>query len=71
MKTSRINKALITSGMLLLATSASGHTSGEHGGGLVQQLMHILQSTDHLFIILALGVAASFLIRLLKNNADK
>ena len=71
MKTLRIHKALITSGMLLLATSASGHTSGEHSGGLVQQLMHILQSTDHLFIILALGVAASWLIRLLNNNSDK
>lgn len=71
MKTSRIHKVLITSGMLLLATSVSGHTRGEHGGGLVQQLMHILQSTDHLFIILALGVAASLLIGLLRNNPDK
>lgn len=62
MKTVNSTTRLMTLVMLLTAPSVHAHIAGEHSGGLLQQLMHILQSTDHLFIILALGVVISVLI---------
>jgi len=68
MKTQHIKPLLVMTGMMLYVPSALSHSSGEHSGGLVQQIMHILQSADHLFIILALGVVVSLLIRHVKNK---
>ena len=70
MKTLHIKSLLTIAGTLLYMPSAFSHTSGEHSGNLLQQVMHILQSTDHLFIILALGVVVSMLIRHARNKAD-
>lgn len=65
----RLMKSLIAmAGMVLYVPSAFSHTSGEHSGGLMQQLMHILQSADHLFIILALGVVVGLLMLHVKNK---
>lgn len=52
-------------------TTVSGHTAGEHGGGFMQQVMHIVQSADHLFIVLALGVAVSVLWYWISTNQDE
>ena len=71
MKTRIMKPLLAMAGMALYAPSAFSHSIGEHSGGLVQQLMHILQSADHLFIILALGVVVSLLIRHVKNKQDE
>lgn len=54
--------------MVLYVPAVYSHTSGEHSGGLLQQVMHILQSADHLFIILALGVLVSLIYRLAKKQ---
>jgi len=39
------------------------HADGVHAGGWMQNLLHIMQNTDHLIIILAVGVIASLLVR--------
>ena len=68
MKIQYIKSLLVMAAMMLYVPPALSHSSGEHSGGLVQQLMHILQSTDHLFIILALGVVVTLLIRHVINK---
>jgi hydrogenase/urease accessory protein HupE len=70
MKTHSMKIALLAPAITLYATNVFGHTDGSHTGGLVQQLMHILQSTDHLFIILALAVAVSVLVRQVRKRRD-
>lgn len=61
MKVSGLNTLLMSVALMLYATSSYSHTGGEHSGGILQQLMHILQSVDHLFIILTLVVVAVLL----------
>lgn len=70
MKYFSFKSLLMTLLMLLPATAAYGHSAGQHSGGLIQQLMHILQSADHLFIILAMGVVISLLLRQLLKHRD-
>ena len=70
MKKLTLKSLLMTLATLLPASAVYGHSSGEHSGGFMQQLMHILQSADHLFIILAMGVAISVLIRHVIKNRD-
>lgn len=71
MKLSRIKLLTTAAATLFYATSGYAHISGEHSGGFVQQIMHILQNADHLFIILALGIVVSLLLRHVKNHSDK
>jgi len=45
------------------------HADGVHAGGWMQNLLHIMQNSDHLMIILAVAVIASMLIRdIIKNR---
>jgi hydrogenase/urease accessory protein HupE len=68
MNTRHMKLLIVMAGMILYIPSAFSHTSGEHSGGFVKQIMHIIQSADHLFIILALAVVVSLLIRYVKNK---
>ena len=70
MKKLSINFLLLTTGILSYASAGFGHSTGDHAGGVLQQLMHIIQSADHLFIILALAVAVSLLIRQAKSKRN-
>lgn len=70
MKTLRLKKLLAIIGMVLYVPSAFSHTSGVHSGGMLQQLIHMLQSADHLFIVLALVVVVSVLIRQAINKTN-
>jgi len=70
MKTYGLNRLLMSAVMLLYASAGYAHTSGQHSGGLLQQLMHILHSPDHLFIILALLVVAGLLMRQSRKHRD-
>ena len=61
-------KTVIRDSLFLLAIIVPmgelyAHTDGVHAGGWMQNLLHILQNTDHLMIILAVAVVASFLVR--------
>ena len=68
MKIRRMKSLIAMGGMVLYVPSAFSHTSGKHSGGLVQQLLHILQNADHLFIILTLGAVVSLLMFHVKNK---
>ena len=48
--------------MLLMSSSAFSHTTGTHAGGFMQQLQHLLQSADHLLIIVALAIVAGIAV---------
>ena len=64
------NRLLLSAAMLLYASAGYAHSSGQHGGGLLQQLIHILRSPDHLFIILALLLVAGLLMRQARKHRD-
>jgi hydrogenase/urease accessory protein HupE len=61
---------LIATAMMLYAPPGYSHSSGEHAGGIAQQLLHMLQSADHLFIVLALVVVAGMLVYQFARNRD-
>ena len=42
---------------------ALAHIDGVHSGGLLQSLMHLLQSPEHLTILLVTAVVVSLLVR--------
>jgi hydrogenase/urease accessory protein HupE len=68
MKTRHTKSLLAMTAMMLYVPSAISHTSGEHSGGMLQQLLHMVQNADHLFIMLALSVVVSLLLRHVINK---
>ncbi len=70
MKKHFIRNILMTPVVTMYAAQALGHTNGPHSGGLLEQLVHILTSTDHLFIVLSLLVVVSLLVREVIKNRD-
>ena len=58
-----IKYSLLLIAMIVPMGELYAHTNGVHGGEWMQSLLHILQSADHLMVILAVAVVASFLVR--------
>ncbi|MFW2373331.1 MAG: HupE/UreJ family protein [Gammaproteobacteria bacterium] len=58
-----IRYSLFLLAMMVPMSELYAHSDGVHSGGWIQNLLHIMQNTDHLIIILAVGVVASFLVR--------
>lgn len=58
-----IKYSLFLLAMIVPMGELYAHTDGVHSGGWMQSLLHIMQNTDHLMIILAAGVIASLLVR--------
>ena len=49
--------------ILVPATDALAHIDGVHTGGLLEMLWHILQSPEHLMVMLVMLVVVSLLVR--------
>lgn len=58
-----IKYSLFLLAMIVPMGELYAHADGVHAGGWMQNLLHIMQNSDHLMIILAVGVIASLLVR--------
>ena len=57
-----IRYSLFLLAMIAPAGEVYAHVDGAHSGGLMQSLLHIVQSPEHLTIMFVVAVVASFLV---------